>query len=60
MIPARAYLKNHGHVRVMYYVANGTFAVLTNRDERRFVHRNELEFLPTRRKTRGETKCTSE
>lgn len=44
MIPTKAYLRNHGQVRVMYYLANGTFCVLTKRDERRFVHRNELVF----------------
>lgn len=45
VIPMTAYLKNHGRVRIMYYAANGTFCVLTNRDERRFVHRDELVFL---------------
>lgn len=45
-IPTRAYLPSHGLVRVLYYVANGTFCVLTNRDERRFVHRDELRFRP--------------
>lgn len=45
MIPAQAYLKNHGRVRVLHYVANGTFCVLTRRDERRFVHRSELVFV---------------
>lgn len=44
MIPTFAYLKNHGRVRVLYYYGPNVFCVLTKRDEKRFVHRDELVF----------------
>lgn len=43
-IPTAAYLPKHGRVRVLYYHANGLFWVLTKRDERRLVHRDDLVF----------------
>lgn len=43
-LPLFAYLKNHGRVRVMWYQNPNVFCVLTNRDERRFVRRDELVF----------------
>lgn len=44
-IPIEAYLPKHGRVRVLWYQGRGTFCVLTNRDEKRFVHRDELRFV---------------
>lgn len=45
MIPASAYLKNHGRVRILWYQNPDIFCVLTKRDEKRFVHRDELVFI---------------
>lgn len=44
-MPRYAYYPNHGRVRVLDYHGRGLFWVLTNRDERRLVHRDEMVFV---------------
>jgi len=45
-IPTHAILGKLGKVRVVSYDRNGYFHVVDNRDERRYVHRDRLKFLP--------------
>jgi hypothetical protein len=44
-IPIYEYLKGKGKVRVLMYQGNDRFFVLSERDERIFVHRNRLDFI---------------
>lgn len=43
-IPREAFVPKFGRVRVLSYNGNDLFWVLTNRDEKRLFHRDELRF----------------
>jgi hypothetical protein len=43
-LPMYAYLKGKGKVRIIAYLEDGYFRVLTSRDEKVFVHRDRLTF----------------
>lgn len=42
--PQHAYVKGYGRVRVLSYDGNGTFTILTSRDERVMLPRWRLSF----------------
>lgn len=45
-LPTHAILGTIGRVKVLGYHHSGYFHVLDNRDQRRYVHRDRLTFLP--------------
>lgn len=48
-MPTYAYLRGKGRVRILEYVGNDTFRVLTSRDEIVRVQRSRLVFAKERR-----------
>lgn len=49
-LPRHAVLNGIGRCRVLHYDGKGFFTLLDGRDTQRFVHRDNITFLPDKRK----------